>query len=214
MIATGTIRSAGDYVAVLSCSRGGVGWPANLVFYDAGKQIIGSFDLYDITEGGRESVARLTIRGRTVIVDIENIARKGDADCCGSATARAKIRWDARQGALRVTAKKIFNERATARRLIRAVNRGRRKAAAKLASPSVIDQLFDLRRRGARLRGGGCHGALSDEWWISMLSEEEWMRACLVSVRYRAGGEQAWAVAFTRRGMHGYRATVIRGVAG
>jgi hypothetical protein len=215
MIQTGTIRADGDYVAVLSCSRGGVAWPQNLVFYDAAKQIIGAFDLYDITKGGRESVGKLAISGRTVVVDVVGIERDGDLASGGTGSARLKIRWDAEQGRLRVVAKRMFTERPLVRKFLRAVNRGRRQAAGKLAAPRVVREFFDARRRGARFRGSGCEGRLSDEWWVAYLeSAFDWSRACMVSLRYRPHGEQAWALKVSTHGMHGFRITGVQGVAG
>jgi hypothetical protein len=216
MIRTGRIRAAGDRVAVLSCSRGGVGWPDNLVFYDAAEQIIGAFDLYDITAGGRESVHRLAIRRRTAIVDVVGIERDGDLASGGTGSARVKIRWDAAQGRLRVVAVRRFTERPTVRRLVRAVNRGRRRAALKVATAGVVDKLFDARRRGARFSAGPCAGPLSDEWWMSYLTTSggAWARACLLTLQYRPHGEQAWALQLRKQGAHGFRAAGVQGVAG
>jgi hypothetical protein len=218
MIKRGKIRSAGDYAAVVSCYRGGVGWPDNIVIYDSGKQILGTVRLMNVTKGGRESVSRLRISKRTVIADVNNIAQRDDAACCGSKTAQVKVSWDAKRDRISVS-KRMFTERKPMQRLVRAANRGRRRAARKLASADVVKRFFDARRDGARFSMGACEGALSDEWWVDYLSQrgESFMRACFVSVTFpdaEFGGEQGWALLVDRHGLHGYRATGVFGVAG
>jgi hypothetical protein len=214
MIKRGRIRGAGDRAAVLSCFRGGVSWPENIVVYDADKRILGTVRLLEVTKGGRESVARLRIHRRTVIADINAIAQRDDAACCGSATARLELRWDRERDRIRVTSRRKYTERKPMKRLIRAVNRGRRRAARKLASAAVVDRFFEERGDGARFRFHNCEGSLSAEWWIEYLSDG-WLRACTVNVSYAPlDGEQSWALLVNRRGLHGYRATGVQGIAG
>jgi hypothetical protein len=223
MIKQGKIRSAGDYAAVVSCYRGGVSWPDNIVIYDAGKQILGTVRLIDVTKSGREHVSRLRISKRTVIADVNGIEQKGDAACCGSATAQLKIRWDAKRDRIRVASKRMYSERKPMKRFIRAVNRGRRRAARKLASADVVKRFFDARSDGAKFTLRNCEGAGSDEWWMDYLMQtnepfDGWLRACLVDMAIEPlpefGGEQSWALLVDRRGLHGYRATGTFGVAG
>jgi hypothetical protein len=216
MIKQGKIRSAGDYAAVVSCNRGGVGWPDNIVIYNAGKQILGTVRLGNVTKGGREIVDRLRISKRTVIAEVIGIGQRDDGGCCGSASATVKISWNKKRDRVAVS-KRMFTERKPMQRLVRAANRGRRRAARKLADADVVKQLFDLRRIGARFKLANCEGALSDEWWVDYLSQtgESFIRACLVYATFSdTGGEQAWALLVDRHGLHGYRATGIRGVAG
>ncbi|MFJ5986007.1 hypothetical protein [Lentzea sp. NPDC092896] len=52
---------AGDAAAIISCSRGGVGWPHHIVLYGPGPKVLGSIDLGDITEGEHSTVSRMSI---------------------------------------------------------------------------------------------------------------------------------------------------------
>lgn len=212
-IAKGTIHASGDMAAVVSCNRGGVGWPDNVVVYDRTRKIIGTVELRKVTRGGRETVDRIRISGRTVFVDVVNIAQKGDAQCCGSASALLKLRWNAGRKRVVVASQTRYTERRTVTNLLSAVRAGRRSAAAKLATPDVVDELWQLRAQDVRLKFSGCYGQLDDQWWIT--DDADWVRACTFGVTFPGrDGEQAWTLHVDRSGRHGFKVTGIQAVAG
>ena len=72
-----------DGAMVTACSAGGVGWPATVQVYSAGRTRLGGIDLGDVTHGGREGVTDLGISGG--VVHVSWITQgPGDAMCCGT----------------------------------------------------------------------------------------------------------------------------------
>jgi hypothetical protein len=214
MVTQGVLRpgASADIAAVVSCNRGGVGWPDNIVVYDKRLRIIGTVELGKVTKGGRESVRRIWIERRTVFVQVWGIGRDGDAGCCGSASALVQLRWSRSRKRVTVAQTRIYDERASARRFLRAVQRGRRAAAKRYGSSSAVDALFAIRKR-ARLRLAGCAGILDDRWpgWV----ETDAFRVCFVTIDWKDSPyESGYGLFMDRVGWRGYRVGEALGIAG
>jgi hypothetical protein len=207
MIATGKLRERGDRAAVLACSQGGVGWPDNVVIYSPEKTILGAIDLNDVTRGGREFAKRISIRRRVVHIHVVGIEQDGDAACCGSASAHVRLKWDRKSERIRVAGKTVYTERKTIKRLVRAVNQGRRRAVRKLAAKPVSRVLLGTHDNGARFNFVQCYGMLDDEYWIG-LGQTDWARACTVGIKTPSGEPVGmYALHVRPRGLHGYKVT-------
>ncbi|MFN3215487.1 MAG: hypothetical protein ACE367_03220 [Acidimicrobiales bacterium] len=135
-------RGQGHAAAVLACSRGGVGWTENVVFYNRRGRIVGHVELSEVTRGGRERVHRIWIRNRRVHVQVTNIHQDGDPICCGTASAKLVYRWDRQSRAMELVQQRTFNEHQAANDLIAAFNAGNAARAARFASGDVIDEFF------------------------------------------------------------------------
>jgi hypothetical protein len=214
MVASGRLRSKGDIAAVFGCNQGGVSWPDNIVIYDAKRRIIGSIDLGRVTRGGREYVRRLWIANRHVHVQVAGIGQRDDAGCCGTASALLRIRWSSSKRRLEVRSKKLYTERAAARRFVRAVRDGDRQAARRVASPQAVKEIFAA-RSGRRVSLGPCIGALSDHWASSWLRDSKAPRMCLLYFTVSQGeGDSAYALFMGRRGWKDWFVSSSRGIAG
>jgi hypothetical protein len=166
-----------------------------------------------VTHGGRELVRRLRFAGRSLVIEVVNIARTDDAACCGSASARLVYRWDAKRAALRLSSRRTYTERSAASRLIAAVRRGSRRAAVHLASAGVVSDLFRLRKT-SRLSLRRCVGMLSSDYWVAGAVAGT-SRSCLVTTKTRRGGHaSAYALDMAPPTWNTWRARALRGVAG
>lgn len=93
MVAFGDLTGDGvdDGALVTSCNAGGVGWPATVQLYTAGKTRVGGVDLGDITHGGRESVTDITISDGVAHVSWITTG-PGEAECCGTVKMGGDLR--------------------------------------------------------------------------------------------------------------------------
>ena len=93
MVAFGDLTGDGvdDGAMVTACTAGGVGWPATVQLYTAGKTRLGGVDLGDVTHGGRESVTDITISDGMAHVSWITTG-PGEAECCGTVKMAGDLR--------------------------------------------------------------------------------------------------------------------------
>jgi hypothetical protein len=93
MVAFGDLTGDGvaDGAMVTACSAGGVGWPATVQLYTAGKTRLGGVDLGDVTHGGRESVTDITISDGMAHVSWITTG-PGEGECCGTVKMAGDLR--------------------------------------------------------------------------------------------------------------------------
>lgn len=180
--------------AGLLCSRGGVGWPEVLVFYDERLKLIHHVDLFSVAHGGRESLRRLSLANGVTTVQVQAIAQPGDVGCCGTASALLRFAWNAKRKRIALTSRTMYTERAAAKAFIDALRAGDANAARRYAAPPVVSEVFanlSNVRRTARL--GRCVGVLTDP-----AAGGGWVddgRGCEITI-------QANGIRFTSIGLH------------
>jgi hypothetical protein len=198
-------------VAVITCSASGVGGTQALVVYSPKREIVSALYLGDVTRGIREGVRKMWIKKRVLHVQVVGINAGDDVLCCGSRSAKLTLRLGAERDRLRVTSKRIFDERATVRRLLRAVERNQRKRALSVATRPVVRELRAVRDRGrSRYRLEDCFGRTAEYGWQI---EGKETRSCMVSVTTSTYPfpYQLW---LTPRGWKSWRTTRIAYVGG
>ena len=145
-IAPGAARGA---VAVFNCSKGGVGWPQHVVFYNSKRRIIGHYNTAAFNGRTRVHSTRLTRTKTTVYV--QGIEYNDEPSCCGSGTGRVSFTWSKARKKMIAGKRYRYAESTKAKALVAAVNRRDRKAALRHGSPQAVRLLWDWREaRGGR----------------------------------------------------------------
>lgn len=177
-------------VATISCSKGGVAWPDQLVFYDSQKQIVGHYDTADLSRyGGRTTVAELSLKNQVATVFAAGVAQKGDNDLWGTLTVRLNFAYDQTLRKVTLRGTQRYTERGTADGLASAVLRGNRAAAGRFAVNSVVSELFSLRKSARRISIKRCAGPFSDVWYASDIEYGE--RGCELERESKLDGPDA-----------------------
>lgn len=203
--ATGPLAEDGaDWgVAQLFCNAGGVGWSDTVAFYEPDGTLHRAFDLYDITHGGREIAARLTIADGQATVRVVGIAQDGDPACCGTRSAVLTFAWSAEQQQVALTGKRTYTERATAAKLVKALNHKRKKKVRALASPSMTRDLLRMRRYAdSHVRLLTCFGSLDERFPF----DYGVARGCEVRISNRYGS-YTYVLGMDQRGWRTWKVT-------
>lgn len=208
-------RKAPGAVAVIGCHHGGVGWPDNLVMYDAEGNVVGARSLGRITGSGREGVRRVRVVNGRIRVEVIGIKIDGD-DCeaCARGSALVWLRWAPKRQQFLVVSKRMYRERSAAVQTVRAVREGRRKAALRHSSRAVVNELFAIRRQKGRLSMGRCVGRLNPGWpgWAD--PEFRFLRMCVVLVKWPGGYESGYGLFMSPATWRTWKGRKLVGIAG
>ena len=157
--------------AVFHCSQGGIGWPDHVVYYNSKLQVIGHLDTGSIGDRpGRQTVAGVSIKKRTVKVRVAAVPLPKDNELWGSSAATLTYRYSPSKKKVVKKKSVVFKEVATAKKVMSLVKKGKTKAARKYATKRVISELrwaynASKNKKGKKsIKLNGCYGIYSDHF--------------------------------------------------
>lgn len=176
-----------EAVVVVDCNQGGVAWPQVILVYGDGPTLRSTIELSNSVPdpNGRARVEAMRLESGAVAVQWLT-SRDGDAGCCSSLDASARIRLEGNRAV--ITDVKTHDEEPAVTAFVNALERRDRAAALRLADADVVDEMLAASQALGSFGSWSCQGELGD---LPLLEGSN--RVCTIDVTGNPPAIVGWA---------------------